>query len=100
MEKLKEPFIQPMPLSWACAATTLSGNTVKVAWLIWYLSGIRKTKKDLIISSTQAKKFHISISGLRRGLLRLEESGLISTVRGAGRAPRVTILTSEHKEVP
>jgi len=100
MEKLKEPFIQAMPLSWICTAANLSGNDVKVALLIWYLSGIHRTKKDLIVSSTQAKKFHISVSGLRRGLLSLEEIGLISTVRGAGKAPRVTILLEGIKEVP
>jgi len=100
MEKLKVPFIQSMPLSWICAATTLSGNDIKVALLIWYLSGIHKTKKDLIVSSSQAKKFNINASGLRRGLLGLEKIGLISTVRGAGKAPRVTILLEGTKVVP
>jgi len=95
MGKLGEPFIKPIPTRCMCLVTALSGSATKTFLLLWYLSGVSKTKINIPISYTQAEKFHLPGKSLRRGLKELETAGIISTNRGIGKAPRVTILLKE-----
>lgn len=63
------------------------------ALYVWHRSGVERKGDGLVI--TRQKVFQctqLSPNGLRRGLNALEEAGLISTTRGAGKGIRVTIL--------
>lgn len=91
-EKLQGPFVKAIPLAWLTPILSLSGSATKAALLIWYLSGVKKTKKDITVTYLRGQEFGINKSSLKRGLNVLESNGFILVIRGQGKAPRVTII--------
>ncbi|MGB9940304.1 hypothetical protein [Methanosarcina sp.] len=67
---------------------------------IWFLSGLSRTKKDIIVSSGNGKEmFGMSPRSFTKALNGLESLVMITTVRGVGKSPRVTIIFDDFEEV-
>lgn len=89
--KNKELFINRIPWSWALAAMQLSGAATKVAWVLWFYAGLKKS--DTIKFSVKgAKEFGIAASTARRGLDELEKSNLVKVTTKQGSSTIVTLL--------
>jgi len=82
-----------VPLPWLVEADRAGGSALKVGLLLWHLKGIKKTPENLAVTRKVAwDRLKIGRSALARGFDRLEDSGLITTTRGQGKAIRVTLL--------
>jgi hypothetical protein len=100
--KIKGYFIPSIPHNWIKNALLLKNNVnaTKLALYVWYLAGVNKTKKDIIVSSGKAKEmFGISSRSFTKALNDLESLGMITTVRGVGKSPRVTVVCDDFEEV-
>jgi hypothetical protein len=100
--KIKGYFIPSLPHNWIKKALLLGNNVnaTKLALYIWFLSGLNRTKKDITVSSGKAKEmFGISPRSFTKALNDLESLGMITTVRGVGKSPRVTIICDDFEEV-
>jgi hypothetical protein len=84
-------YIRTIPLPWATKAMSLPGKSAAVAMLIWYLSGISKSK-TVTISPTVLKRFGINRYAAHRALAWLEEAKLIRVKRSGNHSPRVTVI--------
>lgn len=81
----------PIALDWLAVAAKQPGKTLHVGVALWFLAGL-KTSTTVALTTSVKEKFGIGAEAAREGLQRLEESGLVSVVRAAGAAPRVTLL--------
>lgn len=100
--KIKGYFIPALPYNWLKEALLLknNANATKLALCIWFQSGLNKKRTDIIISSGKAKEmFGISPRSFTKALNDLESLGMITTVRGVGKSPRVTIICDDFEEV-
>jgi hypothetical protein len=86
-------------LLWLVEADKAGGSALKVGLLLWHLKGIKKTTENLVVTRKVAwDRLRIGRSALARGLSRLEAANLITTIRGRGKAIRVTILSLRPTE--
>lgn len=100
--KIKGLFIRgPIPLWWWRRACRLKRkNALVVASALWFLSGLRRRKNDLKLTSSILEKFGLTDrSAKSRGLEALENGGLIRVQRQGKRNPRVTILDDNEEAV-
>jgi hypothetical protein len=81
----------PVALNWLIAAAQLPGRTSEVSIVLWHLVGISKCRR-VKLSNKLLKEFGVDRFAKNRVLQVLEERGLISVSRRAGRSPEVTIL--------
>ena len=81
----------PVPLAWLQIASKASGKALHVGVALWYLSGLNRSKTVRLTRSV-LQPFGVLRDSARRGLTQLENAGLVSAERRAGRSPRVTIL--------
>jgi hypothetical protein len=66
---------------------------LRVGLAIWFLSGLRNRKNDLLLTSAILARFRVTDrSTKKRALEVLEKAGLIHVVRQQGKNPLVTIL--------
>lgn len=95
-------FIPGVPLNWIRNALLLHGNAnaTKLALYIWYRQGLCRRKADLVISSTKAEEsFGINRRSFTKALDDLENLGMVTTVRGVGKSPRVTVVCDDFEEL-
>ena len=93
--KSGEHFLRgPIPMAWLCAASRASGNGsgFKVAIALWYLSGLNRQARTVKLKGSVLREMGVDRHAAYRGLVTLEEAGLISVERHPGRSPLVTIL--------
>jgi hypothetical protein len=95
-----EEFLKgPIPCNWLSRAAQLPGKALHTAIAVWFLAGLTR-KRTVHLSRNILESFGVNRFAGYRGLKDLEESGLVSVLRHAGRNPTVTILgvkeTSEH----
>jgi hypothetical protein len=90
--KAGEWFIKgPIPGGWLVRASGLSGRALRVGLVLWYLAGLKKSRT---VKPTWDvwRLFELCPDAGRRGLLVLEQAGLIEVERAPGCCPEVTIL--------
>ena len=88
----KKGFIKgPIPLGWITKAAGVEGKTLHVAIALWFLAGLKRSRKVALSQST-LRLFGVSRQASYRALKRLETVGLVSVDRHRGRNPIVTIL--------
>ena len=92
-EKLDILFIPSMPWSWIQKLQAPKGGaTFRVAHYIWFQKGVKGTKESLVISSSGLNNFYkIDKRTFIRALHELENLGMITVERQAGKSPKVTI---------
>ncbi len=84
----------PVPVRWLASAAVLPGRALAVGMAVWFLVGIRQSRKALSVCSTLLERFGVSRKAGYRGLLALEQAGLVKVERHRGRCPRVTVLSA------
>ena len=92
--KLKKFICGPIPLEWITKAAGGEGKTLHVAMALWFLAGLKRSRK-VALSQSKLKLFGVSRQASYRALLRLEGAGLVSVVRHPGRSPIVTIQLTD-----
>ena len=86
-----ERFLRgPIPLNWLTTAARLPGKTLHVGLAIWLEAGMRNSAV-VPLSNVMGQRFGLDRNSKYRGLIWLEEAGLIAVERKLGRAPVVTI---------
>ena len=100
-KKFKHHFIPNTPLPWIQKALLLQGNVnaAKLALYIWYVKGLKQTKKDLVISSSKAKDtFGVNKRSFTRALHELVDLRMITTsTHERGKSPRVTVIWEDSE---
>jgi len=81
----------PIPLHWIGCAACLPGRALHVALALWHISTLSKSR-TLKMQQKVREQLGVSRKVYSRGLLTLEEAGLISVERKAGATPVVTLL--------
>lgn len=84
----------PIPMAWLNAAARASGAGagIKVALVLWFLSGVKRQARTFKLEPGALRRIGVDRHAGYRGLQRLEKAGLVSVQRRAGQAPTVTLL--------
>lgn len=80
-----------MPLEWAARAARLPGKSMQVGLALWFVAGKVQTR-CVSLTNVEGSRFGLERSSKYRGLVWLEEAGLIEVERKLGRSPIVTLL--------
>lgn len=95
MRWMKVRFLKgPIALNWLAAAAKLPGKALHVAVAIRYLEGLTKSSVVKLTSAT-LRIFGVERKAGYRALSKMQEAGLVSTVRRVGASPIVTIIEME-----
>jgi hypothetical protein len=87
-----ERFLKgPIPIMWLKKAMQLSGKSVHVALVIWYLAGM-KNKRQIKLTQKELDNFDIDRHAKYRALQALEAANLIHLESENGKNPLVTLL--------
>ncbi len=78
-------------LDWLMTAAQLPGKSLHVGVALWAVGEWQKSRV-IALSNITSLRFGLDRNAKYRALAWLEEAGLISVERRAGRAPLVTIL--------
>ncbi len=89
--KALEPYVQRIPLSWICQATGLPGKALAVGLVLWYLSGVSKSK-TVKLTRLRLSRFGLLPETGRRGLRALERAKLVHVERSGKKSPQVTLV--------
>jgi hypothetical protein len=81
----------PISLEWLANAARQRGRAFQVAVWLCYLVGILK-RDEVVVSVNRAAMFGLDRWAFHRGLRALEEGGLVTVQRAAGRNPVVTLI--------
>lgn len=81
----------PIPVDWMARALRLKASAGKVGVVLFFQRGLCG-RDEFRIEPARFRELDIDKSTRRRGLLALEEVGLIAVQREPGRSPVVTIL--------
>jgi hypothetical protein len=76
---------------WLRAALQASIPATRVTIVLWYLAG-RERSREVRPTWQEWRRFGLSPDTGRRGLVSLEDAGLVTIERHSGRCPIVTIL--------
>jgi len=93
--KQTEPFVKgPIPLGWLQRAAKLPGKApLLTALTLFYLAGLKRTRRGIRLSAKQLGKFGVGRRNSYDALSALETAGLVSVKRKVGRLPIVDILS-------
>ena len=80
-----------VPVEWVAHAARLPGKSVQVGLALWFVAG-KASAHRVPLSNIEGDRFGLERSSKYRGLLWLEQAGLIAVERKLGRAPIVTLL--------
>jgi len=98
----KEKFLQgPIPWNWlsaACSNCGKSGAAIRVGLVLWFLSGVHKHQATIKLSSARMRELGLTPSTWRRGLIKLEDAGLVEVDRKPGCLPVVTLLAASDRD--
>jgi hypothetical protein len=71
----------------------IGGAAFRVALYIWFQKGVKKTYKNLVISSSGINKFYkMDKRTFNRALHELESLGMVTVERQIGKSPKITVL--------
>lgn len=89
----------PIPWYWLTSAAQQPGQALHVAIVIWFLSGLKKSR-TIALSGSVLRTMGVNRHAGYRGLIALEKAALVTVERHPGRNPVVTILDtpSDHHE--
>ena len=81
----------PILLPWLIRAMALPGKALHVGLVLWFLYGL-KGSRCVTLSPSQFARFGLQRETARRGILHLEDAGLVTVERSGKRSPRVTLV--------
>ena len=81
----------PIPWAWLTTAAQEPGQALHVAIVIWFLSGLNKSRK-IALSGKILRTMGVNRHAGYRGLKALEKAALVTVERHPGRNPVVAIL--------
>lgn len=84
-----------IPTWWIKRAAMLPGKSLAVGLVIWFLRGVTRSTKDLVISTKRVAEYGVSRKSRHEALKALESGGLIRVDKRRGRSPRVTLLLAD-----
>jgi DNA-binding transcriptional ArsR family regulator len=87
----EKSFMSSLLLDWLMMAAQLPGRSLHVAVALWAVGELQNTRVVALTNITSLR-FGLDRNTKYRALAWLEEAGLISVERKAGRAPMATIL--------
>ena len=94
-KKCVRPFLKgPIPIHWLVSARKASPTALMVGLLLWYLSGLEKNK-TIKITNHKLNLWGLDRQAKYRGLIKLEDAGLIKVKRHGKTSPVVTILNGD-----
>ncbi|MFM8272665.1 MAG: hypothetical protein ACKODX_10070 [Gemmata sp.] len=87
----------PVPLVWLTAAAQLSGKSpLAVGLALWFEAGRRRSPTVTLTSAILARFGVVDRKSKYRGIVALEQAGLINVIRVPRRNPVVTILNARN----
>jgi hypothetical protein len=97
--KIQGEFLKgPIPLDWLSCASKLPGKAaLSVALAIWFEIG-RRRSHEIKLTTAICNRFGVNRKAKYRGLLLLEDAGLIAVVREARKNPLVMVLLQSKAE--
>jgi hypothetical protein len=81
----------PIPWEWLTRAAKLSGKSLHLAVIIWFISGIKRNK-TIPLSCKVARDFGIQRNSVYRALQCLEDEVLVQVERKQGKNSIITIV--------
>ena len=94
----KNFFVPPIPYWWHTLASPLPGKAHAVGCQIWFVfKTVSRGKHPVKLSRQYFSLSKLDRKTVSRALVNLEKAGLITTERGKGKAPVITINTDEQK---
>ena len=81
----------PIPVTWLATAQRLGGSALAVGLAVWFKTRVESDGKAVPICPDLLARFGVQYHTGRRGLLALEQAGLVSVERRSGACPLVTI---------
>ena len=91
--KTEGRFIKgPVPLPWLIEANKAGGSSLAVGNILWHLSGLKRGKRTVALTTVMCKEWGVGRESKRRALEALEEAGLIRVEHRGNKNPLVTIL--------
>ncbi len=94
--KAQEPYVRTIPLPWIHKASRLPGKALHVGIVIWFLSGVTKSKTAKL-TRKWLSKFGIHHETGRRGLKALKRAELVHFEPSGHKSPLVTLV--EHQSL-
>jgi len=94
--KAQNPYVRTIPLSWIYQASRLPGKALHVGIVIWFLSGVKKSK-TVKLTRKWLSKFGIHPETGRRGLKALKRAELVHFEPSGHKSPLVTLV--EHQSL-
>ncbi len=92
-----EKFLKgPIPWKWIVLAARQPGKAIHVSIALWFWAGISKSRR-IKLNNIILKTLGVTRFAKHRGLLSLEQAGLISVEQFQGKSPVVTLLDSPEK---
>jgi len=89
--KAKDPYVRTISLSWICPASRLPGKALHVGVVLWHLAGVSRSS-TVKLTRSWLRRFGIYHETGRRGLLALENAGLVRVDRRGKKSPCVTLV--------
>jgi hypothetical protein len=94
--RLAERFLRgPIPLRWLLRASALRGSALAVGVLLWFRSGLERSRVGLTVPRQLREAAGLSRFSLARGLKALTSASLVEVVHSPGRSVRVGIVGGE-----
>jgi hypothetical protein len=81
----------PLPIAWLAKAQGLGGSALAVGLACWFKARVEPSRGPVPICPDLLERFGVKRVTGYRGLLALEQAGLVSVVRHRGRCPRVSL---------
>ncbi len=98
-QKPKHKFIKgPIPYKWIQAACKLGANEGRIAWVLWFMSGVSKGI-PFKLTNKRVKDFGIGRRQKYLALARLEKEGLILQEKSTGASSTITLVELSAKEL-
>jgi hypothetical protein len=94
-ETVHRSLYGPLPWRWWRPALLLPGHSLQVAALCWTLAGWARSAEFEMVPD-EWTPFGLTGGSFARGLIALEQAGLVSVDRRSGRTPVVTLLTADR----
>ena len=98
--RITGPFLAgPVKWRWLQLAGQLPGRALHVALVLVFRAGVLKTRDDIPMPLPELKEMGVRRHTARRGLIQLENAGLVTITRAPGQKTRVKLPEIDEEVV-